>query len=407
MVKQTPKDGTLMNIFSLSLKNLRRKPVRTAAIFMGMAALAGLLFTLTSFYLSVNRSIERSRARLGADAMVVPAAWGRGAGGVLLSGGAAGAYMDASVKERLKALEEVEAASSQLYIVSAPLECCSVSDVLLVGFEPEEDFTITPWIKENLKKPLSPDEVVAGSNILAEPGGRMQFYGEVFLIAGKLEPTGMEFIDSAVFIPMESARRMIAASAEKAEIPLDIQPGGISAVMLAFREGVDHEKEALKIEYALPGHRVVLASRALREARLGLLAPIKSIAAAGVIQWAVSLMLTGALYGAIVEERRKEIGIMRAMGATYGHVLRMFLYEALVLSLAGGAVGLASGTLFIAGFRKLLTAFLAVPFVFPPAPEAAALAAGTLLFALLSGLAAAFFPVRLALRTPPHETLGA
>lgn len=396
-----------MNIFSLSLKNLRRRPVRTAAIFMGMAALAGLLFTLASFYIAVNRSIERSRARLGADAMVVPSAWGRDAGGVLLSGGAAGAYTDSSVKERLKAFEAVEAASSQLYIVSAPLACCSVSDVLLVGFEPEEDFTITPWIRENLRKPLSPDEVVAGSNIFAETGGRLQFYGEVFLVAGKLEPTGMEFVDSAVFIPMQSVRRMIAASAEKAEMPLDIKPGKISAVMVAFEEGVDHEEEALRIEYALPGHRVVPAGRALREARRGLLAPIKSLAAAGVIQWAVSLLITGVLYGAIVEERKKEIGIMRAMGATYWHMLRMFIYEALVLSLAGGAAGVTAGALFMACFRKLLTAFLAMPYVFPPAPEAAALAAGGVLFAVLTGLAAAFFPVRAASAKPPHEALGA
>lgn len=395
-----------MNIFHVSLKNLRHRPVRTASLLLGMAALAGMLFALSSVYVSVNRSIERSRTRLGADAMVVPSGQGQGAGGILLSGRSAALRMDAGVKERIEAMEDVEATSSQLFIVSAPLACCSISDVLLVGFEPEKDFTVTPWLREKLGKPLPDDGIIIGSGILSEPGGRIRFYGDVFLVMGKLDATGMEFIDRTVFIPMPAARRMIAASPENAEAALDIKPNDISAVMIKFKEGVDQGEAAVRMEFALPGHTVVLASEALRNARQGLLVPLKSMAMAGVLQWVVSLTLMGVLFGVTVEERKREIGLMRAMGARQGHVRRTFLVEVLLLSSGGAAAGIAAGGLSMLGFSEVLSSFFDIPFIFPEASETIALALGTFLFTVASGLFATMIPIRRAQAEPPHHAVA-
>ena len=46
-----------------------------------------------------------------------------------------------------------------------------------------------------------------------------------------------------------------------------------------------------------------------------------------------------------VLERRSEIGLRRALGATKGHIRIQFLAEAIVLALAGGAAGVAAGAL--------------------------------------------------------------
>jgi putative ABC transport system permease protein len=46
-----------------------------------------------------------------------------------------------------------------------------------------------------------------------------------------------------------------------------------------------------------------------------------------------------------VMERQSEIGLRRALGATKGHIRVQFLSEALLLSLLGGAVGVAAGGL--------------------------------------------------------------
>ena len=47
----------------------------------------------------------------------------------------------------------------------------------------------------------------------------------------------------------------------------------------------------------------------------------------------------------LVLERRQEIGLRRALGATRGQIRVQFLAEAILLSLAGGVIGAAAGLL--------------------------------------------------------------
>jgi putative ABC transport system permease protein len=392
-------------LFFLALKTLRRKPARTAAMVAGIACVSGTLFVLSLLSVSVNRSIEAAGGRLGADAMVVPAGVRMDGGGLLLSSIPAALSMEASLKERIVAMADVEAAASQLFIVSARLACCTVADTVLIGFEPGEDFTITPWLREKLRGPLAEDEIIVGTDILAEPGGRMKFYGKVFRISGKLEPTGLEFPDSAVFIPMEGARAMIEGSPEAAERPLSMGRGEISAVFLRFREGVDHERAAIAIEYALPEVQVILSSKALQSARSRLELPLKTMAAAGLVQWALSLVFIGVLYGLSVSEREREIGIMRALGARRGTILRLLMHEVLVLSSSGGLAGVLAGAGVLYFFQGFVSSVSQGAFLAPPLPSMILLAAASFACALLSGAAATWYPVFKGMRRAPFESI--
>ncbi|KUK80982.1 MAG: hypothetical protein XD97_0756, partial [Pelotomaculum thermopropionicum] len=97
-----------------------------------------------------------------------------------------------------------------------------------------------------------------------------------------------------------------------------------------------------------------------------------------------------------VTERTREIGIRMAVGATGGAILGQFLIEALVLSLAGGLIGMAMGVI----GSKVVSQVAGWPTVI--APGSILLAIG---FAALVGIFFGYYPARKAANADPIEAL--
>lgn len=116
---------------------------------------------------------------------------------------------------------------------------------------------------------------------------------------------------------------------------------------------------------------------------------------------AISLAVAGILVMNVmlvsVTQRTAEIGLLKALGATSATVLRLFMVEALLLSLMGGLLGLALGYMGAAFLRQLYPAFPAYP------PLWAVLAGlGT---ALASGLIFGVMPAKRAAELDPLQAL--
>jgi putative ABC transport system permease protein len=97
-----------------------------------------------------------------------------------------------------------------------------------------------------------------------------------------------------------------------------------------------------------------------------------------------------------VLERRTEIGLRRALGATRGHVRAQFLVESLLLAAAGGLAGVLIGTLVTGAYANARGWSAVVP------PEALAGGIGA---ALTIGAAAGLYPAARAARLSPTEAL--
>lgn len=103
-----------------------------------------------------------------------------------------------------------------------------------------------------------------------------------------------------------------------------------------------------------------------------------------------------------VTERTKEIGLRKAVGATNEDILWQFLIESVLLTLAGGVVGIVAGGVVVAAIYGVLSAFFSIGWVFAFPVSAVLLA---LFVSTVSGVAFGIYPARQAAKKHPIDAL--
>ena len=180
-----------LGLFYLASSNIKRKLFRTISIILSVAVVAGTLFSATMVIYSVKRSINIGTERLGADILVVPASAEEKARTALISGEPSTYYMDRSVLDKVRQVEGVEKATPQVYIESSSFSCCYVGKVLLIGFDPATDFSVTSWLSDFSGK-FGPDDIIAGREIPTLKGRSLTFYGHPFKVVFVFRKVGFK-----------------------------------------------------------------------------------------------------------------------------------------------------------------------------------------------------------------------
>jgi putative ABC transport system permease protein len=221
------------------------------------------------------------------------------------------------------------------------------------------------------------------------PGERIWVGGQWFYLVGILRPAVLApEIDTSVLIGYSAARKYLGFDGHPSEIYLRAHTDHVNAVhdLLAATASPEQPNQ---VDVAQPSDALVAqaeAKGALNSLFLGLGAVSLLVGAVGV----ANIMLIGVL------ERRSEIGLRRSLGATKGQIRTQFLAEAILLSLLGGAAGVAAGALatFVYAHLKHWT---------PVVPTTAW--AGGLTAAILIGAIAGLLPAIRAARLSPTEAL--
>ncbi|MDR1884705.1 MAG: ABC transporter permease [Synergistaceae bacterium] len=393
-----------LNAFNISLQNLRRRPFRNFCIAGFVALLSFVLITGSLLAFGLRSGMSSMSDRLGADLILAPRGYRHSAEGVLLRGEPSAFYLDASALDRISGIRGLSRTSPQLFIASLDSSHCSFP-VQLIGYEPDTDFVIAPWLGGEVPGTLAFGEVVVGSQIDAAAGDRLMFFSSEYRVAARLEKTGMGF-DTSVFFNMETAR---AALKEyfyyTGEDGRDVERAA-SIVTADVGRGIDPAAFAREIhdEMRLSGVDVIRPQDVIGEMSRNLNLLTSVILALTAILWLLAVGVLTVLFAVILNERKGEFGIYRVLGATVGWIARFVLLEASLVSLFGALSGAFAFCLLILPFRALIDLNMILPYIQPRAGASALLAAAGFFLSFLVGPLASLYSV---LRIGPASAASA
>ena len=393
-------------LLRLALTGISGNPLRSWLVGGCALLVAGMVLSTVIISQGGEQSLRLARERLGADVVVVPRGSVTGIEGALLLGNATNTYMPRGVVDSVAAVPGVATASPQLYLTSmANSSCCSVSLMFMFAFDPVTDFTIEPWLKEKLGHDLSAGQAVGGADVFVPDGqDKIKLYGYDFDLVGNLEPTGTN-LDQTLFMTFASANDMAEASRTKAKMALPILADTVSSVMVKAEPGADRNAIAKAITDAVPEAQAVPAAAMFGSYGSQISGVLRTLVVIVVLTVVLSLALMGLVFWMSVHERRRQIGVLRALGATQRFVLLAYMTEATLLALAGGLAGAVLASVAMYLFRDLLVSALGFPILSPSSASLFGLIVAGLLVALLVAAAAAFVPALRASRQEPAVSM--
>lgn len=382
-----------MQLIRLALKNIQGSGFRNTAIFLCVMGIAGFLLSTTLIIQGFQGSLEAGINRLGADIIVVPLGTENRVESALLMGKPTSVWMPEENLGKIEAIPGVEKVSAQLYLASLyGAACCSVSEMFMVVYDPKTDFTITPWLQRNLHRELIKGEVIGGSYIFVPPGEQGIFlYGYLSKLRGNLEATGTG-IDQTLFMPWETAQDMAESSITTALEPLEIPPNSISAVMVKTQERVNPHEVATRIMQNTTGMYAIESPDLFKSYRNQMNNLLWVFFGLTVVIWILAGIMIGVNLSMSANARRREMAVLRSVGAAPSFVFRLLLTEASLLATGGAILGISLAALVLYVFRNAITASLKLPFLFPSALSFAGIFAVGVALAICVVALSAFLP---------------
>lgn len=230
-------------------------------------------------------------------------------------------------------------------------------------------------------------------------GNSIYINDQKFKVVGILELIGTSMSqsdDSAIYIPFDTGKDMLGDLLAKDEV---------SMIYVKIDEDLNVNDIAEQIEYEIAAsHKVrldekdfsVVTSETLEETIGSVIETLSLflllIAAIASIVSGVGIMNT--MFMSIME-KTKEIGVLKAIGATEGDITKIFLMESAIIGGMGGVIGIIGGV-----FVSYIVTFFGILTLITPT-----LLVGSLLFSLSIGLGAGYIPARRASKMHPIEAL--
>ena len=383
--------------YSLSFQNMKQRPFRSTTLILLVTFFAFALFSGSVLVFSLQNGLESLQNRFGADIIVVPISNDADMEAILLNGEPSYFYMDKDALETVSSLDGISQISYQVYLTSTGSDCCEL-EIQLIGFDPETDFTIQPWIAETYGGSLTDGAIVVGSDITVKNGTSLTFFGREYTVAAQLAETGTG-LDQSVYANLDTLLDLMEASEEKGFHFLDgVDPeNSISSILINVEDEADINEVATSIRGALDGVQVITTQSFIQS----IVESIDSISTLLLLflgsYLVLSFIMLTLTFSITANERKKEFAILRILGETQKGLGKLLLKESLWISFFGSLIGLGFGILFVFPFQTAIQNRLDLPYLMPSLPVLGSIFLVSFALTLLSGpLAASFWAYRIS-----------
>ena len=395
---------------SLALQNLARRTFRTYALLLAIAIVSGAIFSTSTLMWGVNNSLSKGLSKFGADLLVVPKGSMISMKSALLTGEPSLFYMEGGIMDKIASIKGVKSVSPQLFLTSVDGDCCVMGNAFIIGFNPKTDFTVLPWLEDKKDRPFQMDDVIVGASNSYNVGDTVFFYGQNLTVYGKLERTGVGLYDNAIFMNIEKAYSMAEESHRLPKVAkLKLVRGQVSAVLVQTEVGSKLPFISFTISKD-PDVKVITAGNIITSVRQNLVTLFGSALVLSFVLILANALMISAIFSTIVNERKRELGILRAIGASKTSIFKLIVSEAVMLTSMGGALGVFFGIVIMRVYQRTIIFHLKelnMPYLWPSASSIIMLASMAIVAAVVVGVAGAFYPALQGSRLQPYDAIRA
>lgn len=401
-------------LFMLIRRDVRRRAYRTIACGGSVAVVVGALFLSMLLTSGAAYSNQLIKDKFGADIMVISKeATTSSQPFYTLLYTPSPNYISEDYTQALASIPGVKGTAVQLYLTYiVQYGGGGYGLKFWIVAVDSDNFMLRSWLPQNVSMPLREGEAVLGWHFprLFDIPNQGVFYGTKLTPVARLPLTGT-FIDRVMFVSVDTAREMLEWQRLGIDpgaccnwlIPLSFQEGQVSAVFVKVKSGTDPDQVASQIRSTYQQVNAITVDSLVGSAnnRLGELLSTSSVS--GSLVWIASVLLVSAVTSATTNERSREFGLIRALGANRSFIGKLVATQTVMITTAAGVIGIAFAWILFNAFYVTIISTLGIPHQVPPVNELFSLVAVAITSAVAIGVLAAIWPAVRASRLDPYD----
>lgn len=368
-------------MLDLAFKNIMRQRTRTALTALGILIGIAAIVALGSIADGIDAAVQSGLEVAAGKVMVVEAGGFFGLGGTI----------DEEDIETIEGLGGVNDIIPMAFYIETTGFGTPMPQV--IGMDPDKsEYFVAETYEFEDGRPLEEGDFEVGIigksvalTLELEVGDYYDVKGTEFEIVGILESTGVADIDTTLLVPLED---LLLALEQDDYQALYVIPDDISRTEILADEIEDADENLDAMTSAELAAQAAQIVDQIRLFTIGMGAIAAIVGGLGVMNTMIMAVM----------ERRKEIGVMKAVGATNRMVLMQILTESAMISFFGGLGGILLGMLGALAIGSFAGGVIT-------ATVSPGLAATGMTFALFLGILGGYYPARKAAKVDPVVAL--